>query len=134
MFFSCKVDIAFFQLAHILSSFLYTNSLGILSVKSREGIIVPLYRRFVVYPGGAGVEEGASGEEGGPLPHRHPHNCLYWWGTFIHSRLSRRLYFSSLSWKWTMDFCSIFTIARVDVSSIKQKGEKYEGYFYLKCF
>ena len=28
-----------------------------------EGIIVPLYQRFVVYPGGAGVEEGASVEE-----------------------------------------------------------------------
>ena len=33
-----------------------------------------------------------------------------------------------------MDFCSIFTIARVDVGSVKQKGEKCEGYYYLKCF
>ena len=29
----------------------------------REGIIIPLDRHFVVYPGGAGVEEGASVEE-----------------------------------------------------------------------
>ena len=32
-----------------------------------EGIIIPLDWHFVVYPGGAGVEEGASAEEGGPL-------------------------------------------------------------------
>ena len=29
-----------------------------------EGIIVPLDRRFVVYPGGAGVEEGVGVKEG----------------------------------------------------------------------
>ena len=28
-----------------------------------EGILVPLDRRFVVYPGGAGVEEGSGVEE-----------------------------------------------------------------------
>ena len=32
----------------------------------REGIIVGLDRRFVVYPGGAGVDEGAGVEDGGP--------------------------------------------------------------------
>ena len=32
-----------------------------------------------------------------------------------------------------MDFCSIFTIARVIMGSVK-KGEKYEGYYYLKYF
>ena len=31
--------------------------------KAREGIIVLLYWRFVVYPGGAGVNEGAGVEE-----------------------------------------------------------------------
>ena len=29
-----------------------------------EGIIVALYRRFLVYTGGTGIEEGASVEEG----------------------------------------------------------------------
>ena len=32
--------------------------------KAREGIIVLLYWRFVVYPGGAGVNEGADVGEG----------------------------------------------------------------------
>ena len=32
-----------------------------------------------------------------------------------------------------MDFCSIFTIARVIMGSVK-RGEKYEGYYYLKYF
>ena len=36
--------------------------------------------------------------------------------------------------KWTINFCSIFTIARVDVGSVKWRGEKYEGYYYWKCF
>ena len=30
----------------------------------REGIILPLDQHFVVYPGGAGVDEGADVEEG----------------------------------------------------------------------
>ena len=30
----------------------------------REGIIVPLDQRFVVYPGGAGVDEGARVDKG----------------------------------------------------------------------
>ena len=30
----------------------------------REGIILSLYRRFVVYPGGAGVDEGAGVDKG----------------------------------------------------------------------
>ena len=29
-----------------------------------EGIIVPLYQRFVTYPGGAGVDEGATVDKG----------------------------------------------------------------------
>ena len=32
-----------------------------------------------------------------------------------------------------MDFCSIFTIARVIMGSVK-KGEKYEGYCLLEVF
>ena len=36
------------------------------SLFEREGIIVALDRRFVVYPGGAGVDEGAGVEDGGP--------------------------------------------------------------------
>ena len=32
-----------------------------------------------------------------------------------------------------MDFCSIFTIARVIMGSVK-KGEKYEGYYLLEVF
>ena len=32
-----------------------------------------------------------------------------------------------------MNFCSIFTIARVIMGSVK-KGEKYEGYYLLEVF
>ena len=37
-----------------------------------ERIIVPLDRRIVVYPGGAGVDEDAGVEEEVPLLHRIP--------------------------------------------------------------
>ena len=46
-----------------LFSFIFPFDLDWQSTYFGEGIIVPLYRRFVVYPRGASVEEGADVEE-----------------------------------------------------------------------
>ena len=60
-----------------------------ISTFKREGIIIALDRRFVVYPGLAGVDEGAGLEDiehevpllHWPLLHRHLHQaqCLLQW-------------------------------------------------------
>ena len=41
------------------------------AIQCWEGIIVALYRCFVIYPGGASVEEGAGVEEVLPLLYLH---------------------------------------------------------------
>ena len=61
------------------------HSSNALSSFKREGIIIPLYRHFVIYPGGTSVDEGAGVEEVSLI---YPRTLVYI-GTRCRSRAAR---------------------------------------------